>query len=89
MPKTLQEAATTLGVEQKTLRKWMRDTGIAPAQDDVDLRRRLLSDEQIDVLRNRYRRSAQTQDELASLVRSLQQQVAALTKAVTSLQAKM
>lgn len=87
MPKTLQEAATTLGVEQKTLRKWIRETGIATVQDVVDQRRRLLSDEEVEQLKNRYRRSPQK--DLASTVRALEQQVAALTEAIIALQAKI
>ena len=99
MVHTLQEAANMLGVEQKTLRKWVKDTGIQTQPDDVDLRRRLLDDEQVEILRNRYRRSAHIHDDVATLVQAMQrqitelsavrQQVAALTEVVTTLQSKI
>lgn len=89
MQYTLHETASMLGVEQKTLRKWVKDSGIEPVPDDVDQRRRLLDDQQIEILRNRYRRNARKQDDLVMMLHSMQQQVDALTHAITSLQAKI
>lgn len=96
---TLQEAASKLGVEQKTLRKWVKETGIEPLPDDVDQRRRLLDDEQVELLRNRYHRAPRPYDDVALLAQIIQsqvaelsamrRQVAALTEVVTTLQAKI
>ena len=64
-----------LGVEQKTLRKWVRSTDIKTVRDEADTRRRLLNDQQIEQLRNRYRRPSQTQNDVVSLLRSLEEKI--------------
>lgn len=96
---TLQEAANLLGVEQKTLRKWVKDSGIEPVPDHADQRRRLLDDEQVETLRSRYHRGPRPHDDVAILAQVIQsqvaelnamrRQVAALTEVVATLQAKI
>lgn len=99
MLRTLQEAANMLGVEQKTLRKWVKDSGIEPVPDDVDQRRRLLDDAQIELLRARYHRGPRPHDDVAILAQVIQsqvaelnavrRQVAELTEVVSTLRAKI
>lgn len=89
MEYTLQEAAELLGVDQKTLRKWLKESSMAPIPDDVDLRRRLLRHEQLEELARKHRRSLRPDDAIQATVKALQRQVADLTRAVLSLEARI
>ncbi len=89
MQYTLQEAAERLGVEQKTLRKWIREASLEPALDEFDLRRKLLTEDQLQELAHRHRRPIVDASDLHALVRSLQRQVADLRQSVSGLEARL
>ena len=51
---TKREAAQKLGIDRKTLDKWLKASGIEPARDGRDGRLRVLSEEDVRTIRERY-----------------------------------
>lgn len=88
---TIQEAQDLLGVDQKTLRKWMKRSEIEPIQDAVDQRRRLINEDQLKLLARVHRRDLRLDSSsgLAATVRTLQHQVSQLQQQVTALNGQL
>lgn len=56
LPISLQEAAHLLSVEDRTVRNWVHRIGIRTTQDSADARRRLITDDDLKLLANHFRR---------------------------------
>jgi MerR-like DNA binding protein len=68
---TLQEAARYLGIDSKTLKRWMELAGIEPEQDTLDRRRLLLTQAQVDEIARLYRRTSGREDRIDQIERRL------------------
>src|SRR5262249_55027506 len=89
---TVAEATQILNVDYKTLRKWLRQTGIETEVDELDGRRRLISDEQLLELARLYKRNlsiAQPSPALEAKIKALTRQVNALNETVNTLQQQL
>ena len=92
MQYTFHEATVALDVDQKTLRKWIKTEGWELPQDDVDQRRRLLTEEQLHYLGQRYKRNMSVLESPAGMgatIEALKRQMADLRQTVSVLQARI
>src|SRR5690242_10578454 len=85
MDYTIHEAAQLLGIDIKTLNRWLKAVGIRPRVDPSDRRRRLLTQDDLSAISSRLRRDLARRSPETAATDVVNQRLDALERSVQSL----